>query len=387
MANTNTMTAATTTILAMALRTLRGFCTLPRLINTDYGRDAQQIGNTVQVPIHSRITPNAVSPSNTAPDDTGVTPTSASIALSNWYESPFFLSDKDLADAGRGFAPGQVVEAARGIAEQINESIFDKYLRVYGYTGTAATTPFGTADDISDATNLRKLLNSQVAPMAPRSAVLDVDAAANALGQRAFSDASWRGDDDGIVEGMIGRKLGFNWYEDQQVPTHTAGTITTGLVAKASTAQPIGDKTIVCTTAASTGACALKEGDIISFNGHDQTYVVTADATEASASTDVTVNIEPGLVVALAGSEAVTVRASHVVNLGFHRDAFALAMRPLDTPESFTGGNIIQSMVDPVSGLTLRLEVERQHKRTRWAIDALWGVELVRPELAARLAG
>src|SRR5690606_27985853 len=113
------------------------------------------------------------------------------------------------------------------------------------------------------------------------------------------------------------------------VPTHTAGTITTGLATKAATVQALGDKTIVCTTAAATGACALKKGDIITFAGDTQTYVLTDDATQSSAASDVTLNIEPGLKKALAGGEAVTVKASHVVNLGFHRDAFALAMRPL----------------------------------------------------------
>ena len=191
-----------------------------------------------------------------------------------------------------------------------------------------------------------------------------------------------------ITDGLLGRKLGFDWYQDQQVPTHTAGTITTGLIAKAATAVAAGLKTIVATTAASTGACALLEGDIILIAGDAQPYVLTADATEASASTDVTLNFEPGLRYALVGSEAVTVKATHVVNLAFQRGAFAFASRPLDDIGQDIGLVLAsETMTDPITGLSMRLEVTRQYKQTLWALDMLYGGKCIRPELATRLAG
>jgi hypothetical protein len=45
------------------------------------------------------------------------------------------------------------------------------------------------------------------------------------------------------------------------------------------------------------------------------------------------------------------------------------------------------SMTDPVTGITLRLELTRQYKQDRWELDLLWGSKLVRAALAARLAG
>lgn len=176
---------------------------------------------------------------------------------------------------------------------------------------------------------------------------------------------------------------------DQNVPTHTAGSITTGLICKAATAVAVGVTSLVATTAASTGACALVVGDIITFAGDAQTYVITEAATQASAATDVTIKFLPALKVAKTGSEAITVKASHVVNMAFHRDAIAFANRPLQQNASMINqlGSISMSDVDPVSGLTLRLEVTREHKRIRFSYDILYGGVLVRPELACRLAG
>jgi hypothetical protein len=378
----NDLTNVIPQILAQGLMALRGATIMPRLVNTDYANEARAKGDTIDVPIPSAITAVQVAPNNTAPATADIAPTKVQIPLDQWWEAPFYLTDKDMAESIRGAIPMQVSEAVKSLGNKVNASLFGLYAGVYGFTGTAGTTPFGTANDISDSTNLRKVLNTQLAPLSPRRAVLDPDAEANALGQRAFQDASWRADAQGLIEGQIGRKMGFDWFMDQSVPTHTAGTLSGVTV---SGAHAVGAKSIAVATAATTGSVALKKGDIVTFAGDSQTYAIAADATVGAGATG-TITLVNGLALAKSGGEAVSVKASHVTNLGFHRDAFALAVRPLEA-EGNGLGNIIQSAVDPVSGLALRLEVSREHKRTRWSFDILYGVKLVRPELAARLAG
>jgi len=77
----------------------------------------------------------------------------------------------------------------------------------------------------------------------------------------------------------------------------------------------------------------------------------------------------------------ITLKASHVVNLGFHRDAFGLAMRSPDAGiKELLGqriaGNVLESVVlqDPISKLIMRLELIRGYKMTIWDVDCLWGL-------------
>lgn len=381
----NTLAPVIPTLFAQGLKALRSNSVMPSLVNSDFGTEVKQKGDTIQVPVPSVMIATDVIPGAFAPDPQNVAPTTAPIALSNWKEAPFTLTEKELAQVIDGVVPIQLSAAVEAIATTINASILALYNGVYGYAGAAGTTPFAT--DLTTATTARKILGVQLAPTQNRRMVLNPDAEANALGLPAFSQYLQSGDANVIREGEIGRKLGFDWFMDQQVPTHVSGTITTGLIAKASTVQPVGATSITATTAASTGACALLFGDIIQFSGDSQTYTLTANATQATAATDVTLAISPPKKVALAGSETITVKASHVVNLAFHRDAFAFASRPLMN-QDFTKDADEEFMAsDPVSKITMRLSYRQEFHRTRFAFDVLWGVGLIRPQLACRVAG
>ena len=57
-----------------------------------------------------------------------------------------------------------------------------------------------------------------------RVVILDPDAEANALGLSVFLKANERGDQQGVKEGVLGHLLGADWYMDQNVVTHSAGT-------------------------------------------------------------------------------------------------------------------------------------------------------------------
>lgn len=384
----NSLTPLITAVLARGLSVLRKRVLMTRVVNLDYSKEAAKFTDTINVPYSSAKTATDVAPSHVPSAPADSTAQSVAIQLNKWKKVNFGFTDKEMAEfnAKKDYIPLEMQEAFEAMAVAINQSVFALYTSVYGFTGSPGSTPF--ADDVTDATNARKILQLQKAPRTGRTGVLDFNAEANALALAQFSDAEKIGASGVKIDGEIGRKFGINWMADDDVPYHTAGSITTGLSAKTSTDQAVGTKNVVCTTAASTGACDLKKGDIITFAGDTQTYVVTADTAEGDPATDVTVPIEPGLKVALSGDEAVTLESSHRVNLAFHRDCFALAMRApsmgLKQVENQRNQVVLS---DPHSGLVMRLEIMDQYKQTTWEIDAMWGCACIRPEFGTRLAG
>lgn len=369
----NTLTAVTPKLLAQGLMALRQFAITPRLVNRRYEELAGERGSTIDVPIPSAIVAQAVSPAATPPSTADVSPTTVPVVLDQWFEAPFYLTDRDMLEAMNGTIPMQASEAIKALANNVDSYILGLYKKFYGAVGTAGTTPL--ASSTADATGVRAVLNRQLAPLDDRYVVMNPDMEANALNLRAFQDASYSGNVQAILEGQLNRKLGFTWFMDQNIPTHTAGTAASYLINGTMT---LGTKTLTVDG----GSGTLVVGDLITIAGDPQTYVVTA----AMANAGTSISIEPGLQRVPADNAAITRVASHVVNLAFHRDAIAFATRPLAQDGQGLGA-IIMSEVDPVTNLALRLEITREHKRTRFSYDILYGAEVVRRELGARILG
>jgi hypothetical protein len=233
---------------------------------------------------------------------------------------------------------------------------------------------------------------------------LDVDAESNAYSLAALQSFINSETHAGFSEGQIGRKNGFDWYMDQNMPTFTAGTFasTTKTTAAPSTTvmqdlnnpQTRNPRSVYSVAVDSAGnAATAKQGDVFTVAGDTQTYVVTADVTSAASGTataqTATLSFSPAPKVAWAIGSVLTFKASRAINLMFQRDALALAVRPLaqNTLDGELGGAQFMTMIDPVTGIPLRLEVRREHKRVRWSLDCLWGVGLIRPENAVVIAG
>lgn len=384
----NTFTSIVDTIFARGLMALRENSIMPRLVNTDWSAEIAQQGDAINVPIPSAATVADVTPSQVPPAGADSSPTTVAVNLNRWRKSDMHVTDKEAREIAQGARDLQLSEHLKALANDVDDYVLSFYNRVYGFAGALGTTPF--ASDLQAARDARKLLAQQLAPSDPRRIVLDPIAEAEALGIRAIQDASFRrSGSDTMSNGFIGQVLGFDWFMDQNIPVHTNGTLTdgTGHQALVNVSPTIGDKTQEFDETSLTGT--VTEGSVFTVAGDTQQYVVTADATAATNA--ITLTFEPGAKVAWANNAQMTLvgaaSASGPQSLAFHRDAFALAVRPLAPADGFSGGNEIRTGVDPVSGLALSLEVSREYHRTKYSWSVLYGAQIVRPELAVRISG
>lgn len=381
-------------IVARGLLQFRERAILPRLVNSSFSSDAARRGDSIDVPISNAVTVSDVIPgktfSGTIPD-TAIS--SVSISLDNWKRAAFYLTDNEMAkiESSADFIPMQMAEAIHALAAAVNQSIIDLHKMIAHGLGMPGEIPFQPMPaDFADAKewhgvhcaiNARRFMNKAAAPKTGRFAIIDYDMEANALGLPQFHEADKAGTNTVPMEGEIGRKFGIDWFSSDLLPS--AGN-SVGEVAIAKTARA--EDVEITVNASHSG---INPGDsFIIKNDADKVVhrVKTVNAASNSSHAEITLHKPVGQT--LTTSSKVIFQSPHKVGLILHRDAVALAMRPLSAAGLENGLNgQIMSVSDPQTGLSLRLEVTRQYKQTMWEFDVLWGLALVRPELASVIYG
>jgi hypothetical protein len=377
----NTITNVLPKILAQGVKALRQQAVMALLVNRDLQADAVKKGNVVNVPIPSAVIARAVTPGVTFAANGDSSPTNAAVTLDQWYEAPLNLSDNDFVSVDEMFLGMQASEAIKSLANNVDSFILGKHTGFFGYTGTPGSTPFNAS--LLNAVTARKILGVNLAPVQNRRMVIDPSAEANLLQVSEVLRFDGRGDQGGIIEGEIGRKLGFDWFMDQNVTTFTPGTGWVTGFSVSTTTGVSGGSTLHVLNATASGT--IKVGDVFTLGTGSLQYVVTANAT-ASSTVGIDLTIYPPLSAAVSvGTTLAVVASAYTVNVAFHRDAWAFASRPL--MGAFQAGNVFQSPTDPISGIALRLELSRQYKQETLSYDILYGANVIRPELGCKILG
>lgn len=244
--------------------------------------------------------------------------------------------------------------------------------------GTAGTTPFGTAGDYTDASNVLKILKDNGAPTSDLQLVLNTAAGANIRGKQGGRGVDAEGTSDILRRGVLLDIHGFAVRESAKAATHTKGTGASYLVNNGS-GIAVGGATI----AADTGSGTVLAGDVVTFAADTVNKYVVGTALSAGSFA---LN-DPGALVAIADNNAITVGNSYAHNAAFARSAVVAAARLPALPEEGDSADDRVTVVDPVSGLAFEVAMYRQFRQVSYIVSLAWGVKAVKSEHIATLLG
>lgn len=349
--------------------------------------DAQASRAAVNQSVRSFVAPAAsagdITAGVTPPNDGDQTIGDQEIKITKARRVPIRWTGEEERGSGPAAAAiqgAQIQQAIRTLCNEIEADIADLYKVASRAAGTAATTPFGTAGDYTAASLTRKILVDNGAPVSDMQLVLDTAAGANLRGKQASSSQEFG--DTMLRQGVLLDINGMMVRESGQTKTHTKGTAASATTNTAGYA--VGATTI---TLASAGTGTILAGDVITFAGDTNQYVVTTGDADVSNGGTV-VLAAPGLRQAIpASATAITVVASSPRNMGFARSAIVLAQRLPALPANGDLASDRTSIVDPRSGLSFEVALYPQYRQMQWEVSCAWGVKVIKPEHVAVLLG
>ena len=272
----------------------------------------------------------------------------------------------------------QFADAFGQIRDAIEKSVADEAIKASSRAyGTAGTAPFASASSMADMANMKGILDMNKAPATGRSIVLSSSAETSLLtNQTNLIKVNEAGSEQMLRQGIIMPVYGFNVRSSAQLETHTKGTGTSYATNLGSTLAK-GATSI----ALDTGSGTILAGDVVTFAGDSNKYVVSADGT----TTLVTIG-EPGLRQTLANDVAMTIGNDYTPSIALHKSAIALAIRPPKAPEE--GDMMTRELVtDPYSGITFEVALVKGQRVVQYQVSAVWGVKAVNPAWIATLLG
>ena len=324
-----------------------------------------------------------ITPAMVIPDPTGQTSGSTNIQITKSRAAEFgFNGDaqKEL-NTGPGYVSVRAAKIAQAIRAVVNEVETDlgglqsTFSRAYG---TAGTVPFGTANDYTDASNVLKVLKDNGSPISDNQLVINTSAGANFIGKQSAVNSA--GTDSMLRQGVLLDLAGMPLRESAQIQNSVSGTSANAVVNAALTVG----QTSITLKAAGTGT--IVTGDVISFAGDSEKYVVQTGAAAVSGATIVI--SAPGIQKAQgSGDKAITITAASARNMAFNRSALVLAARAPARPEEGDMAEDVILITDPRSGLTMEFAMYKGYRKVRYEVGLAWGVKNIKPEHTALLLG
>lgn len=351
-------------------------------VSKDAQADEVTINQVIKSPIVPKATVTDITPGNIAPTGASESVDSVDIQITKQKKASFYLTaeeEKGLMTSGtvNTITMDRIVEGLRELSNQMEMDLVGLARGASRAYGTAGSTPFATADDLTDLSNMGKILDDNGAPSMGRSLILNTTTLAQLQGkQPSVFRVNENGDPMGRRMGAIGMLLNFDIGVSGQYREHVKGAGTGYLVNNA--ANESAGQTAIPVDA---GSGEVKAGDIVTFAGDNNKYVVSVGGTGITTLT----LAAPGLLEQADDNIAITIGNNFTPNLAFSRDAFHLACR---VPAVNEGGDQASDRViitDPISMMSFEFSRWPQYRQVTYEIAICWGVATIKPQHAAIL--
>jgi hypothetical protein len=411
-------------ILREALRVLHNNLVFAKNVNRQYSNEfavqGAKIGSVANVRLPNRY--YVSSGANLAPQNSVETTTPVTITDQSHVDVSFTTAELTLSLDD--FSRRILTPAMATLAGYIDAKALAKTTpRVFNQVGTAGTTP-GTSG--GSTTGLLQYNAPQVYLNA--GAIMDMYATPRDENRRvcfspmaqALSVSALSGlfQDSGSIskqyrKGVMGTALGFEFAMDQNIPLLAVGTHAGSASYAVSGANQSGaNLTIGGITANATNWISQGEvftlANVFSVNPENQLstgqlamFTVTSPTNNAAANGTCTITVSPPIVAAGANVANGTVTAlpangasmtllsgaangSFPLNIAYHQDFATLATVDLEMPNG-----VDFAARETYDGISMRIvrayDINADTLPCR--IDVLWGADILRPELACRIAG
>ena len=382
----NTLTGLVPTIyeaLDIVSRELVGF--IPA-VGQDLNANRAALNQVIRSPVTPALTSSNTTPSNVPPDYTGQAIGTVDISITKSKNVAFgFQGEEVLSLSNSPIVPpisttkrDMIAQAVRTLVNEVEVDLAALARQSSRAFGTAGTTPFATAADMTDLAQCLKILQDNGAPMVDLRAVLNTTTSANVRGKQSqLFRVNEAGTSDLLRSGTIGRLMNFDVGESAGLSTFTKGT---GAATYTTTAAGFAVGTTVIPLI--TGSGTVLGGDVVTVAGDPNKYIVTVGI---AAPGSITIQ-GPGLRQAIpAAATALTVGNNYTPNCFFHKGAFQLVARAPALPDE--GDMAIDRMliVDPKSGLPLEFSIYPGYRQVRYEVALAWGVATIAGRHAAML--
>ncbi len=347
--------------------------------------DADVARAAVGQEVRSHVAPESVAaditPAQQAPDTGDQDIGNKSITISKARGVPVRWNGEEQkgVNSGAGYnsiLQDQLAQAMRTLTNEMESDLAGLHITASRASGTAGTTPF--VSTLTDTAQARKILADNGASLSDMQCVIDTTAGAQMRTLTQLTKANEAADASLLRQGVLLDVHGMAIRESAQIGEFTQGTGTGYTSSTAGFAE--GETTIALIS----GSGTVLAGDVVTFAGDTNKYVVETGTTAAG---DI-VLAAPGLRQALdASAIAMTIGASYTPNMVFDRSSIVLATRAPERPTEGDAASDVMMITDPRSNISFEVALYKEYRQVHYEISAAWGFQNFKSAHSAILLG